>query len=679
MASQFESFYGGRRGASYLIVKQYPSIADMVAAFQQGGAYKTVNYDEYVIIDTVNKNDKDNGKIYRRGYDYNNDMGGAEYIGQVVGPAGMAPHVEMKTIDEVNDINHKDGLVDEEGNTYRYTSGSYAPTENLVPGKYEEDGQVKYHDEIQYAACSVRDINSHESTVHLGFIFPYTVVDYSASTVDPYYNRSTEDENFINEDLVVREDDKLHPYFEKWHISVPKGIKGDAFKHLRVIPAQEDIEDYEGKEDDIENHREVLVYDYYHYDKDGEGEPVTIYLGDFNMIDEISVDDEGTITFNYWIKSVSLDTETGHLSVLYNHDTDKEGNETKYETDLRWVKDIEFQDNGSVNLIYTTNTDKGLEYDRLIKWIKSVNLDAKTGKFTIEYNYDETPNGQPTKYETDLRWVNEVTVDDEGTVKFDYTNGEDTVYNKMIKYIKEITLNGETGHLTVVYNHELDKDGNPTQYDTDLRWVNNIEIAEDGTVTLKYTTGQDVVLENTIKWIVDAVLSADGTLTFHYNDGSEDSFAKQIKWIDSITFTNAGLLTINYNNGAPALTKEILWPTKVEVNTGDVEGDGDQLVTITFNNGTKQTAGLPLNYIMRTVIDDRYHLLILYSDPARRNKIKTAGQNASYDNRDDWYDLGYIGNGSLGAVVGRENDPSIQALAAALPPHSAWFIVEDDV
>ena len=75
---EYNSFYGGRRGASFIIVKEYESIAAMIECFQQGGAYRTVNYDEYVLINTVNLNDKDNGKVFRRGYEYNNEMGGAE-------------------------------------------------------------------------------------------------------------------------------------------------------------------------------------------------------------------------------------------------------------------------------------------------------------------------------------------------------------------------------------------------------------------------------------------------------------------------------------------------------------------------------------------------------------------------------------------------------------------------
>jgi hypothetical protein len=142
---EYNSFYGGRRGASFVIVKKYSTIAEMIAAFSQGGAYKTVNYDEYVLIDTENKNNADNGKIYRRGYEYNNSMGGAIYEGQIVGPAGMAPHTEMHTIDEVEQIQEREDF------TYRRGNGSYGlEGDNLIPGKYVEagSGAVKYNDEI---------------------------------------------------------------------------------------------------------------------------------------------------------------------------------------------------------------------------------------------------------------------------------------------------------------------------------------------------------------------------------------------------------------------------------------------------------------------------------------------------------------------------------------------------
>jgi hypothetical protein len=69
----YGSFYGGKRGTSFVIVKNYPDIASMVRDFSQGGNFLDVKYDEYVIINTANKNNGDNGKIFRRGYDYNSE------------------------------------------------------------------------------------------------------------------------------------------------------------------------------------------------------------------------------------------------------------------------------------------------------------------------------------------------------------------------------------------------------------------------------------------------------------------------------------------------------------------------------------------------------------------------------------------------------------------------------
>ena len=158
MALQY-SMYGGKPGTTYRLVAHYDSIKEMVDAFQKGGSYNTVNYGEYVIIDTIaNKNhynSPQNGIIYRRGLNYlepfnpnnlnvnsdysiekndkdssgveryydittdkdgntnkvfnankfrlafnefvTNPGGGAEYIGQIVGPQGAA--TELSVVD----------------------------------------------------------------------------------------------------------------------------------------------------------------------------------------------------------------------------------------------------------------------------------------------------------------------------------------------------------------------------------------------------------------------------------------------------------------------------------------------------------------------------------------------------------------------------------------------------
>lgn len=417
---EYNSFYGGRRGASFVIAKRYSTIAEMVAAFSQGGDYKTVNYDEYVLIDTENKNNPDNGKIYRRGYEYNNSMGGAIYEGQIVGPAGLAPYTEMHTIDEVEQIQEREDF------TYRRGSGEYSPVGgNIIPGKYVEPGSgvIKYNDKITWAYCSVRDLNSHESTAHIGFKFPYTVIDYTTTSVSTY-----QDGDYADTSAATRIDDGSHPFFEKWNISIPKGVKGDAFKNFRVMIADNTIQSYTGQADDIANNRQVLVYDYYHYDEKENGDMKTYYVGDYNKISNITV--------------------------------------------------------------------------------------SATGLVTIEYTHDD-------------------------------------------------------------------------------------------------------------------------------ND-----------------------------------TYQLRIPTSVSINTGSTEGTGTQKVVITYANGDTEEIGQPLNYIMATAIDNRYHLLVYYADPAKRSAFSP---KATYNGKNDWADLGYIGNGTgVGAIAGEESDSGVTSVANTMPPYSAWLIVEDD-
>ena len=417
---EYNSFYGGRRGASFVIAKRYSTIAEMVAAFSQGGDYKTVNYDEYVLIDTENKNNPDNGKIYRRGYEYNNSMGGAIYEGQIVGPAGLAPHTEMHTIDEVEQIQEREDF------TYRRGSGEYSPVGgNIIPGKYVEPGTgiIKYNDKISWAYCSVRDMNSHESTAHIGFKFPYTVIDYTTTSVSTYENG-----NYADTSAATRIDDGSHPFYEKWNISIPKGVKGDTFKNFRVMVADNTIQSYTGQADDITNNRQVLVYDYYHYDEKENGDMKTYYVGDYNKISNITV--------------------------------------------------------------------------------------SATGLVTIEYTHDDN-----------------------------------------------------------------------------------------------------------------------------------DTYQMRI-------------------------------PTSISINTGSTEGTGTQKVVITYANGDTEEIGQPLNYIMATAIDNRYHLLVYYSDPAKRSAFSP---KATYNGKNDWADLGYIGNGTgVGAIAGEESDSGVTSVANTMPPYSAWLIVEDD-
>ena len=837
---EYNSFYGGRRGASFVIVKKYrtifPPAVDnegfnkviridmglevdaeiteeirnnwlsencMVTCFQQGGDYLVANYDEYVIIDTYNKNDIDNGKIYRRGYDYTNELGGAIYIGQIVGPAGMAPHTELKEYDVVAAMTTEDGLVipndgttisDESLNQYRKTQATLdTATKDLLPGHYyDEEGNDTFNDTIEYIACSIKDFESHESTVHIGFKVPYHVIRYTAESVSPYYHRTDdakymaeevgkgkawdgwseegETTNFSNAELVQRTDDETHPFFSQWHISIPKGIKGETFKNFRITTAAE-VDGLNIKFDENNNapadyretsdtyKKQILVYDYYNYDRDINGDPVSSYLGDYNMIENIALSEDGTVTIDYthdeqdiypnlfkwinsvslneenglfqveynyptepdsgeatlyttnltwikdialaedgtvtwsyttseddkvepnyikWVKSVALDPENGHFTMIFNYpnENDENSTPTQYDIDLTWLKDLTISEDGTINWIYTTEEDNR-EAKNFFKWISNVSLDVETGEFLVDFNYGE----DSTQVKESLTWVKEIEVSENGTITWTYTNLDDKIEENKIKWIKQVEISSEQGaedegHLKVTYNTTSNGTDNDV-YETDLKWVNNISlsndglltlhysgngsniivntdnnikwmtatsIATDGTITITYNTGETDVLEEKIKWITNTELASDGTFTVTYNDNTTYVAEDKLKWIEEISLDNStGEFKVTFNNGDEPLSTSLRTPNDITINTGDVEGEGTQKIVVHYNTGEEsQEIGNPINYIMRTAVSSDYHLLVLHSDPAKRQAIKEAGENYSFDGRDDWQDMGAI-------------------------------------
>ena len=97
-----DSFYGGKQGISFVIKARFESIPQMLEDLREP-TYKDVWYGEYCIIDTPNKFDPDNGKVFRRTLNTAGDpySGYAEYVGQIVGPAGGVPKIILSNIDAV--------------------------------------------------------------------------------------------------------------------------------------------------------------------------------------------------------------------------------------------------------------------------------------------------------------------------------------------------------------------------------------------------------------------------------------------------------------------------------------------------------------------------------------------------------------------------------------------------
>lgn len=589
------SFYGGKPGSSFVIVKSFSSIAEMVSAFKKGGNYTAVHYDEHVLINTENRHDPDNGKLYRRGYDYTNNLGGAIYIGTIVGPAGHAPMLELTTIEEVKKKQGKEGFED------RYTEGKYSVPVSLIPGK---NGNT-YNDTIEWACCCVRDEYGEDSTAYIGFTFPYTVIEFDAQSVNPYYNRSDNTANFINNNLIDRDDDKKHPFYEHWNVKVPKGITGDSFKNFRVIGANTTIQDYNGRDNDIKGidgnstkPREVLVYDYYHYDKNANGEPATLYLGDYNMIKNIDLNEEGTI------------------SIEYTHNND----------------DI---------------------YTKLVKWIKKITLDKNNGHFTIEYNYSTDKNGEPTIYETDLSWVKNITIAEDGSVTLEWSTGETKNLSIGLKWIVNMELSPD-GTIIVNYN-----DGTNDTFLNKIQWISNVTLEQNGDFTIKYNNGTPDY-KTTLKWVEDISIDDKGTITITYNNGDTPTvYQEMLKYIDHIYFDETdNKFHVVYNNETDEPIDNIIkFIENVYIDNSKGE-DSDYKFHIVYNTGEDVPIGDPINYIVETDIDKvDYHFLVYYSN-ANYRKLIPEDKQRTYNGKDGWLDLGSIKDDS-GVLIGFNIDVSI--------------------
>ena len=597
------SFYGGRPGNSFTIVASFPNVQAMIDAFSGGPRYTEVNYDEHVIINTEDKNNPTNGQIYRRGYDYNNGMGGAELIGTIVGPAGKAP---MLTVDKYQDIQetveNADNGISGSAQGYKSMSSSgqlKTIDADLIPGKDNNS----FNDTIKWISYSLRDPEGKDTVAHVGFKIPYPVIDFETSNTD-----------FWEPLTIERTDDKKHPFYEKWNITMPKGQKGDSFSNFRVItpsPSGGDVENYktsEGMAEDIRDNAEILVYDYYVYN-DNNNNPIqnpekkTFYIGDYNMIKSINVDTEGTLT------------------IAYTHDTNQ-----KFQNMIKWIENVTLAENGVLSIKY--NNQEEVTNLNQIKWITGLYLNAD-GRLYARYNYGEdeeiqvpsTPEDSQQEEALDtagpLRWIDDVQLSSNGVILVYYNNGE----------VKEI-------------NNE-----NP------LKFIDKMSLSEDGIITVKYNT------------LINSEDPSQGNVTEEINPyNTQTGEDPRIKWITGVAIENGNTLNneiFNVNVADPELGKlkviyntgdseaiPMVYPTSIEMDeTFDEENPQNQYkIKTTYSNGAIQRSTSPINYIKKMLVSSNGHLLVQYTNYNQNIGASTTINNVTQD----WADLGIVSPEAFG-------------------------------
>nr|DAT14289.1 MAG TPA: hypothetical protein [Bacteriophage sp.] len=570
----------------------------MKQRFSQGGNFTEVWYHEYCLISTKNKNHPDNGKVFRRGLDYQNPQtAGSIFVGQIVGPSSGTPFFQVDTIDNVEKISTKtleentyrrypisqnvDGTVvtnwKQDANGDWYDAGGALKKDfkfnvqnrTLVPGK---DG-ASFNDDIEYTWVNIRkDDEDADSWFYVGMKLPYTVIDYKAHAVSQYDAagniRKDADMTSIN-----RIDDKTHPFWEYWDMGIPKGLKGDTLRNLKVIEMTEELRNkvyvtnnividsttglatvgksgYPNMNDDIVKHRQIVVYELYIYDKQINPDPILIYLGDFNIIKNITLDNKGTLTVSYthndntvfekkikWVTGVALSAgdgaKGGHFEMTFNNDS------PAYTTDLTWVKGLEIQDNGDVIGTFAgtnggTLANNGKNKVGHIRWISSVTLDENTGHFVCAFN-DGTSS--VNKY---LTWVKDITINQKnGQITLNTTTG-DKVSAAKLKLLTAARVN-EIGETTLIFNTGetitlKTTDGGENYKVTTVKSIYmGTGISDDKSIYVKYNSSPDPVKVsdpiNSIERLV--VRPADWHLFVLYSDPSHRVNAATDGWISN--------------------------------------------------------------------------------------------------------------------------------------------------
>lgn len=333
--------------------------------------------------------------------------------------------------------------------SYSVVNGSLIPGVTYDGYETDETGRkhlkpVHHQDTIDWRYISVVNENLSESTAFVGFRFGVPVVEFEAEAVDAYYNRNDVEASLdydninlitpVSTDTVEEGVTVKHPFHSKWDIKIPKGVKGDCISNIRVVSASAELMmldlDENGNlvynedrtklsvspyndEDDIANSRMIIVCDYTNYDRVPEGDTGTIFLGDYNMIDEITFTENGTLTIDYshdntdeypewitWLTGLTLDKETGKFVTTFNNQTqDNAKDTTQY---LTWVKDIQMDEHGSITYTHTTSENDRTD-ENVINWIKSFTFDKETGKLTVQFN-----NSNLTDFEHTLNYIQNV-------------------------------------------------------------------------------------------------------------------------------------------------------------------------------------------------------------------------------------------------------------------------------
>lgn len=657
--SESISFYGGKSGISYRLIQHYDSIADMCAAFSKGGSYNEVGYGEYVIIDTiVNNNQKSNpqnGIIYRRGFNYTEDIAaapvpsdykdpttgnldpaayktaftayvlapgaGAEYIGQIVGPQGETPELHIVKESEITD---------------GATSG--AGEIDSVAGDTQ--------DNITYKYATLKDKDGNVYGCQLGITIPYYVLHLSAEEVSPYDAPAELAEQTVN-----------RPFTGSWKISVPKGKHGADVNNLVVNKDDEEAQYFEVTRTNYENseagEEEITNIGAYRVIKDitpsNTNEPVTYQAAARSTSYAI-----GTITKNNTLPSGLL------LMCIGSTNSDSRTAGTTSDS----------------NLVLTNYAEGNKVIDGSVVWQVIKQNPLPPNLLTIDYTAgdDDTVN---------IRLLEGFSIDKDGSVYAKYTDINERTQVSTFKNIEDVYFDDQLQNLVIRYNtYNRDGSGNIVINDIPM-------LSPEGDVISYPTTDADghniEYIPTQIKFVKQMVIDDDGTIRIIYNTGDEDTLATTLKSVDNLSLNNDNFIVVTYSTKTNGVKDTVTLPLKLRtINEIGIKNKGDilqeQNLFANYNIGHTDSGGSVigdetiisdnLNYVVNAKLYGD-NLCILWSSPEYRDGLINYYELDADGKKNEnagaqlyrWENLGPILSGNH--IIGHYT--SLDALKAAYP------------
>lgn len=480
-----------------------------------------------------------------------------------------------------------------------YQDGEYNvnPYVDLVPGKgfkrdpktgdiiQDEHGNpiIEYNDVIQYASISIEGQKREDEDLSgrmvawIGFKFPYLVNEYTTTSVTQYDNSGNYNADTSKIQLLYTEeqdgqqiDISNHPFYKKWKISVPKGIKGDSVTELTI------------KNNPTANNKKWLfrtITDYDEKDEAHGGDPHEEALASWDSINSMSVSADGIIQITFtgsladktqylnFPKAISI-SENGEISYIMTGDSSSHRSYLVDGGQLDFIKDITLSDDGTLVFDHTKNAD--VSKNKYLKKINSVtqnkdgNNQPKQGYYTINYNTGDT-DPIILSYIDKFEIINGVvyyhkTTGETGQVDgVDITNAQTfdhfSLHNDGSIYVVWIKYDPETGE-----SYEVEDDEPIGQ----LKYPTKLQILSDGKIKTTYTTSETSTTSNSVVvYPINIEIISDGT-------------------------ANNGKIKTTYNDGTSNITAQakVIYPTKVEIITDGTTNEGK--IKTTYNTGTEQ-------------------------------------------------------------------------------------------